>query len=397
MPLEKTQVLIVGAGPSGLIAAREAAQEGTKVLVLEEHAEIGQPCHCAGLLSLNGMKKLGLPVNESFVQNKFRGAIFFSPSGLSFKIERPMPVACAVDRVLLDKFLAHQAAKSGVEIRLRHRVHNVLLEETEVSVRSGENTFKAEIVIDAEGTSSMIVKTADLESLDFQSLLPGLQFDLIGVDVDPNYVEIHVGRKIAPGFFAWVIPLSEDSARVGLGCREANPRDLLNRFVEKRFEGQKYKCLAARSGMIVTSGPIKRTFGNRLLIVGDAAGQVKPTTGGGVVLGGICAAIAGKVAFEAVRCGRFEETFLSLYEKIWKEKLGREFKYMLLARKIFNALSDRAVDKIFEFIINESLQQIISKEGDMDFQSSIISELLRRKRIFKLLLPLLRLLRFYQM
>ena len=394
MALKETQVLIVGAGPSGLIAAREAARRGAKVLVLEEHAEIGRPCHCAGLLSLDGMRKIGLSVNESYVQNRFRGAIFFSPSGLSFTVERETPVACVVDRVLLDKFLAHQAVESGVEIELSRRVHDIRIGETEVLVRSGDRKFKAEIVIDAEGASSRIVKTTGLESLDSQSLTPGLQFDLIGVDVDPDYVEIHVGRRIAPGFFAWVIPLNDNSARVGLGCRGADPGELLSRFIEKRFEGKRYESLARRSGVIITSGPIKRTFSNRLLIVGDAAGQVKPTTGGGVILGGICASIAGRVASEAVKHGRFEEAFLRLYEELWKKELNREFRYMLWARRIFNALSDRAIDRIFELIIKEDLQQVISEEGDMDFQSSILSEMLRRRRIFKLLLPLLR---FYRL
>jgi len=392
MTSKETQALVVGAGPSGLIAAREAAQRGIRVLVLEEHAEIGRPCHCAGLLSLNGIEKLGIPVDGGFVQNKFRGALFFSPSGLSFTVERQRPVACVVDRVLFDRFLARQAVKSGAEIKLRCAARSVHFRENNVLVNSGKHVFRADIVIDAEGASSKIVKAAGLGSLDPTYLLSGLQLDLIGVDVDPDYVEIYVGRKIAPGFFAWVIPLGKDSARVGLGCKGAEAKEHLSRFVEKRFRGEKYECLATRSGVIVTSGPIKRTFSNRLLVVGDAAGQVKPTTGGGVILGGICAAIAGRVAAEAIMSGRFEEEFLSLYERLWREELGKEFRYMLWARRIFNALSDRAIDKIFELIIKEDLQRILSKESDMDFQSSVLSELLRRRRIFKLLLPFLRLI-----
>jgi len=393
MTPEERQVLIVGAGPSGLIAAREAAQRGVNVLVLEEHAEIGRPCHCAGLLSLDGVRKLGVPVDESFVQNKFRGALFFSPSGSSFKIERRRPVACVVDRVLFDRFLARQALECGVEIRLGCSVHDVLLKENEALVQSEKYRFKTGMVIDGEGVSSKIVKAAGLEPLDFTRLLPGLQFELIGVDVNPDYVEIHLGRKIAPEFFAWVIPLGEGSARVGLGCRGVNPREALNRFIEERFKGERYECLAARSGLIVASGPIKRTFGSRLLVVGDAAGQVKPTTGGGVILGGICASIAGRVAAEAVEDGRFEEAFLSRYERLWREELGKEFRYMLWARRIFNSLSDWTIDKLFELVIKENLQQVISEEGDMDFQSSVLSELLRQRRIFKLLLPFLRFIR----
>ena len=391
MSFEKTQVLIIGAGPSGLLAAREAARREVDVLVMEEHAEIGLPCHCAGLLSLNGLGKLDVPVDGPYVQNKVRGAVFFSPSGLSFKVERQRPVACAVDRVIFDRFLADQAVKLGAEIRLRHVIRDIRLEKDEALIELGNGGFKADVVIDAEGVSSRIVKAAGLEALDPSRLPSGMQFDLAGVNVDPDYVEIHVGRKIAPGFFAWVIPLGEDSVRVGLGCREANPRDLLNRFIERRFEGEKYEILTARSGRIVTSGPIKKTFSDHLLIVGDAAGQVKPTTGGGVILGGICGSIAGKVAAEAVKRGEPEEGFLRLYEESWRKELGKEFRYMLWARRIFDALSDRAIDKLFELIIKEDLHRIVSAEGDMDFQSNILSKLLRRRKIFKLLLPLLRL------
>ena len=391
MAIEETQVLIVGAGPSGLIAAREASQRGVNVLVLEEHAEIGLPCHCAGLLSLDGLRKIGVPIDESYVQNMMRGAIFYSPSGLSFTVERDRPVACAVNRILLDKFLARQAVKSGAVMKLGHTIRDISLREDEASVKSEKQKFKADIVIDAEGASSRIVKAAGLESLEQSFLLPGLQLDLIGVDVNPDYVEIYVGRRIAPGFFAWVIPLSEDSARVGLGCKNANAREILNRFIEKRFKEEKYEILSSRSGVIVTSGPIKRTFSNRLLIVGDAAGQTKPTTGGGVILGGICGAIAGRVAAEAVKRERFEERFLRLYEETWKKKFDREFKYMLWARRIFNALSDRAIDKIFELIIKEELYKVMSRKGDMDFQSNILSDLLRRRNLFKLLPSFLRL------
>ena len=392
MSFEERQILIIGAGPSGLIAAREAARRGVDVLVVEEDSEIGVPCHCAGLLSLRGLKRLNVSVDGSYVQNRVRGAFFYSPSGLSFKIERQNPVACVVDRSALDKYFASQAARSGAEIRLNSRVQDIRLEKGYVAAKSKKEVFKASIVIDAEGASSRIVRAAGLKPTNPSYLLPGFQLDLYGVDVDPNYVEVHVGSKVAPGFFAWVIPLSSNSVRVGLGCRKANPKELLQRFIERRFKGEEYEILMSRSGTIITSGPIERTFSNRLLIVGDAAGQVKPTTGGGVILGGLCGAIAGKVAAEAVNLGRFDEDFLRLYEESWRKKLGREFKYMLWARRILNALSDHMIDKGFELIIKEGFQEVISREGDMDFQSGIILELIRRRRILRMLLPLLRLL-----
>jgi len=392
MTSRETQVIVVGAGPSGLIAARETAQRGVSVTALEEHSEIGRPCHCAGLLSMDGMRRLKIPSDGFYVQNRVRGAVFFSPSGLSFRVERQKPVACIVDRVSLDKFLADRAVESGVEIKLGCAACDVRLDLNEALIKSSDGReFKADILIDAEGASSRILKSVGLKSLNSDRLISGLQLDLVGVDIDPDFVEIHVGRKIAPGFFAWVIPLGKDAARVGLGCREANPKKLLNRFLERRFKEKSYEVLNVRSGAIVTSGPIKKTFGERMLVVGDAAGHVKPTTGGGVIFGGICAEIAGRVAAEAVSRGIFNEEFLSLYERLWRKDLDKEFRNMLLARKILNRLPDKLIDRLFEVVIKEDLQQFLSREGSMDFQSGIISDLLRQKRIFRLLSPFLKL------
>ena len=389
MSLKSRQVIVVGAGPSGLLSAREASKRGAEVLVLEEHPEVGIPCHCAGLLSLNGLERLKIPTDYSYVQNMVRGAIFYSPSGLSLKVERDRPVACVVDRSLFDKFLASQAERAGAEIRLNSKVYDISMDDLGVHVSSKPDRFMAEILIDAEGISSRLVRAAGLEPLNSACLLPALQFDLGGVSVNPEYVEVHLGRQVAPGFFAWLIPLSRDSVRVGLGCKGANPRLLLNRFIQRRFKDEEYEILAVRSGTIVTSGPIKRTFADRLLIVGDAAGQVKPTTGGGVILGGICGMTAGNVAAEAVRLGRFNSDFLASYERNWRGMLGREFRYMLWARRMLNALSDRMIDKLFEFIKKEDLCRVISDLGDMDFQSGVISELIRHGRIFKMLTHLL--------
>ena len=389
MSFENRQVIVVGAGPSGLLSAREASKRGAEVLVLEEHPEVGIPCHCAGLLSLNGLERLKIPIDHSYVQNMVRGAIFYSPSGLSLKVERNRHVACVVNRSLFDKFLASQAERAGAEIRLNCKVHGIGVDGLGVHVCSKQDRFVAEVLIDAEGISSRLVKAAGLEPLNGAYLLPALQFDLSGVSVDPEYVEVHLGRCVAPGFFAWLIPLSSDSVRVGLGCKGANPRILLNRFIQRRFKDEEYEILATYSGAIVTSGPIRRTYGDRLLIVGDAAGQVKPTTGGGVILGGICGMTAGRVAAEAVRLGRFNSGFLASYERIWRGMLGREFRYMLWARRILNALSDRMIDKLFEFIKRENLCRVISELGDMDFQSRVLSELIHHGRIFKMLMHLL--------
>ncbi|MEM2110763.1 MAG: NAD(P)/FAD-dependent oxidoreductase [Candidatus Bathyarchaeia archaeon] len=386
---ENIEIIVVGGGPSGLIAARKAARKKTRVMVLEEDKSIGLPCHCAGLLSSKGLADIGVSPHEPFVQNKIKGARFFSPSRLSFTVERDETVAYVVDRSLFDQFLAQQAVKSGAQIKLSSKVQSIKLDKQRdawtINIEK-QGLLGAKMIVDAEGVSSRIVKSTGLKPLKLASILPALQFDLNNVNVDPDYVEIHTGSKIAPNFFAWVIPLGENSARAGLACKELNPRFQLEKFIKERFgEKNNMSQIGVRSGMIITSGPIEKTYSDNLLVVGDAAGQVKPTTGGGVILGGICASIAGDVAAEAVDKNNFKEIFLRKYEVLWKERLNKEFQMTSLARKVLNLLSDKAIDKLFKIIIEENLQDELSVDGNMDFQRNALLKLLKRKEVLKIL------------
>lgn len=379
-----TDIVVVGAGPAGIIAAREAAKRGAKVTVLEEHKEIGVPCHCAGLLSVKGLTDIGVPLNADFVQNKIKGARFHSPSGLSFTVERKEAVACVVERSKFDKFLARQATRAGAEIKLKSKAQRVSRYNKGIVVEGTWGSVNASVVIDAEGVGSRFVKAMGLTTLKSDCLLPALQFDLVDVGVDSKYVEIHVGRKIAPGFFAWVIPLDDNSARVGLACKGANTHKKLESFVKSRFS--KFDRVSVRSGCIVTCGSIPKTFDDNFLVVGDAAGHVKPITGGGVILGGICASIAGEVAAKAVKRGSFTSTFFGEYERLWKKRLGREFKVTCLAREVMNRLSDKTVDKIVRIVVEKNLQNEFSIKGDMDFQAGLLSALGKRRDILRILL-----------
>jgi len=341
-------------------------------------------------LSLKGLRDIGVSNLDPFVQNMVRGARFFSPSGLSFTVERDEAIACVVDRSLFDKSLARQATEAGARIKMNLKVRGLERVRGGVVVTGEQESARAKIVIDAEGASSRIVKSAGLKSLDPACILPGLQSDLGGVDIDPDFVEIYVARRVAPRFFAWVIPLSEDSVRVGLACKGPAPKGKLDRFIEGRFGHENdLERIAVRSGRVVTCGPIQKTFDDSLLVVGDAAGQVKPITGGGVILGGICASIAGEVAAEAVEEEDFSGAFLGRYESFWKEKLGQEFRMTLLARRTLNNLSDKAIDKVFKVIIKQDLPSLLSEEGDIDFQTGVLRKAFKRKEILRILPSLL--------
>jgi len=386
MVKDVTDIAVVGAGPAGLIAARDAAEEGAAVTVFEEHEEIGVPCHCAGLLSLKGLTEINVPSDESFVQNKVKGAHFFSPSKLSFTVEKDEPVACVVNRVNFDRFLAKQATQAGANLKLNSKVKNIKRLNGKIFLTCNFGTVKADIIVDAEGVASHLIKGIGLQPLPTRRLLPALQYDLKGVNLDVDYVEIHVGREVAPHFFAWVIPLDENSARVGLACEGDSPHEKLERFIEKRFKGDNLTHIYTRSGLVITCGPVPRSFDDNFIAVGDVAGQVKPTTGGGVIWGGVCAMIAGRVAAEAVEARDPAQSFLRNYEILWRKRLDKEVKLTLLARKIADRLSDKTVDKIFEAIARSNLQEEVSLEGDIDFQAGAILKVAGKKEVLKILL-----------
>ncbi len=383
--VEETDVLVVGAGPAGLIAGMEAARRGVGVLILEEHEEVGVPCHCAGLLSVRGLKRLGIEPNEAFIQNEVSGAIFHSPSDITLKIRGRGKMAYVVDRVAFDKALARQAVDSGAELRLGFRAESFLTEGGVISgvVGGGGHVVRAKVVIDAEGSRCRLLRKANLERPSPDGLLPATQIEVSEVKVDRDLVEVFIGRDVAPMFFLWVIPTGANSARVGLASKDGRGYAFLQKFVESKLG--EHRTTAVRAGYVITGGPSSRTCDDGLIVVGDAAGQTKPTTGGGVITGGMCARIAGEVAAEAVLKDNSSVGFLRRYEDLWRSRLGGEFSSMLLARKILNRLSDDAVDGIFEAIIKGGVQRVIEEEGDMDFQSGILKRLARQPPILRML------------
>jgi len=369
----EVEVAVIDGGPSGLITAREAANRGAHVLVLEEHDEIGLPVECAGLLSLGGLRAIGLKPDGRFVLNLLRRATFYSPSGIALVVEAPDPVACVVDRHELDARLAELAEGRGADIALGRLVKKISIGRDRVELRGDWGSLKAELAVVAEGFRSRLVRQVGLRTIDWRRVLPASQVEVPARDLDEEGVEVHLGSHIAPGFFAWVIPLGDGRARVGLACRGVDPRRTLRIFLRRRLGLRGIE--PPYSGSVLTCGPVPKTYSERVLVVGDAAGQVKPTTGGGVILGGLCAKIAGKVAAEALREGDASAAFLRKYEQGWRELLGREFSLMLKLRKLLDALPDKAMDMAFRMASELDIAGEISARADMDLQSSVISGL----------------------
>lgn len=375
----KVGVVVVGGGPSGLIAAAEAARHGIDVLVLEEHREIGVPDHCAGLISLGGLKALG--VSESCVKNYVKGARVFSPSGLMMEVSRERAQAAVVNRVRVDKELAMRAERKGVEVRTERRVRELGVGKKHVKVRCKEEEHEAELVIIAEGAPSAITRSLGIKP---SLTLPAHQCEL-EVDMGREDVEIYFGNCWSPGFFTWCIPLGDGLARLGLACRLSNPRELLRRVASKHPIISRRilrRPLREMAGMVTVGGPLRGHAFGRLIIIGDAGGFAKPTTGGGLVYGGLTAKLAGGAVGRALLLN--DVNYLSLFERGWREKLGVQFRCMRFLANYIQSLTDRELDQLFLTLKKLGIDDDLRLFGDMDLQGDTLRKLVTKAKNIEL-------------
>jgi len=371
---KKMDIIVVGGGPCGSYAAYTAARHGAEVTVCEEHTEVGTPKHCAGHLNISSLKRLGIQLPQDVIENTIKGAAFISPSGKQFVLRCRNPVTYVVNRELFDKHLAELAIQSGANYRFKSRVKSLVLDSGSVKgVALQKEKLKAKIVIDAEGCSSKFLKQIGLKGLKSGMVARGIQAEVDGFEgVEKEMVEVYFGRNVAPGFFAWIIPRKDGTAKVGLATRTGNPQDYLRRFMEKHPVAseklKKSRPTYTSVHPIPMEGPLPRTVSDGFLAVGDAASQVKPTTGGGVIFGLTCAQIAGEVACEAVDVQDFSETFLSSYQSRWKRVAGFELNTMLRMRKMLDSLSDHRLDNVIGLCSRLGVDNVLEKAGDLDFQ-----------------------------
>ena len=381
---DANQIIVVGAGVAGSHAALEASKNGSKVLLLEEHPQVGVPSHCSGVVSLNGLSMLGIEPQSSFSQRMIQGAVFHPPKGEPLRIRTKKPVALIINRAKFDQYVAKNAVAGGVELHTKTRVskfERYSNGKVGVAIQEGPG-FKGDIVIDASGAGSRLPEQAGLQTPDWTQLLPGLQYELADTAKQDDMVELFFGSHRAPGFFAWSIPTSDHNARVGLASRKGNVKKLLDDLVRENWP--KSSLEGTKSGSVLVSGPIDKCWSENFLVVGDAASQVKQTTGGGIVIGGYSGILAGRAAASAAREPReMRWRILMQYDRDWREKFGSDLRRMGIAHKLFASLSDETLNKLFEGV-REFLPEV-EEAADMDLQGEIISRMLRKKKFVALL------------
>lgn len=278
------------------------------------------------------------------------------------------------------------AQKENVKLFTKSKVVALKMGERKtlkVNHEKKEFSFNTRVIIDAEGARGKFVRQAGLTPIS-EGIIPGVQIEASNVQCNLDQVEMFFGNKVAPGFFAWIIPTGENTARIGIGAHRHALRYLKEFIKNHPIASQRLADavpIKQFGGRMILSGPIPKTYTDGFIVVGDAAGQVKPTTCGGVVMGGICAQIAGDVAAEAVIEGNVGSGKLEVYQKRWRKLLSREFRLMLLARRLLNRMSDRNLDNLFKTIIKNNFPKDIEEVGDMDFESGVIKKIISKPKL----------------
>jgi geranylgeranyl reductase family protein len=377
----RIDVAVIGGGPAGLIAARELATKGVKVRVFEEHPNIGKPNHCAGIISIEGLQRIGVEPENEFLVQEIIGGTAFSPNSTGIRIVGTRPRAYVVDRVLFDRYLANQAKNAGAEIEKNFRVTNFIQDKEHVTGILGKRKVEAKIVINAEGASGTLAKKLGFNRSK-DGVLTGINANVSNVQVEPKMVEIWLSDALTKGFFAWVLPIGEDYVRCGLATTHGDALNFLQKFVKKRFGLEEFETQVRWP--VLTNGPLEKTYDGGILLVGDVAGHVKPTTGGGIILGGMCAIIAAETAVRAIEEENYSAEFLCKYDQKWRKVLNEDFSSMLKIRRFLNNIHDSRMNRIFSSVKSANLESTLEKlvdEGDMDLQSSVIRRVLTHPRM----------------
>jgi digeranylgeranylglycerophospholipid reductase len=354
---EPVDVLIVGGGPGGLFMAARLAGRGVRTVVCEEHARVGDPVHCTGVLSSDSFERFDLPLGATL--NHLTDVRFVSPGGIPVDYTTSSPIATVIDRPAFDRALAARAVAAGAEVRSGTRV--TALDANAAGVRAtiaGGEVVQARLAVLACGAQYAFQRRFGFGLP--RTYLHTAQRELPAA-VMPS-VELHFGRHVAPGGFAWTVPVVRPEGlhvRIGvMAARDAGGcyRRMLERVGDRW--GVSDRNLPPRL-KILPLGAIGRTYGDRLLAVGDAAGLVKPTTGGGIHYSIVSASIAADVARDALASDRLSAASLATYERRWRAELEDEFDAQQALRDVATGLSDRAIDSFFELAHTDGIMPIV--------------------------------------
>jgi geranylgeranyl reductase family protein len=375
--------IVVGGGPAGLYAALKLARTGFSVSVLEEHQGAGEPVHCTGVLAREAFAEFGL--STASILNELSTVRFYGPSGDPIEYSTPSVEAVVVDRVQFDQSLARKAVGAGVRMLSGQRVTSVDVEPDGVRVTAGSHVARGRVCVLACGASYALQRRLGLG-------IPRLLLHSAQVELPAGRlgdVEVHFGHHTAPQGFAWAVPVQRDRpyVRIGVMCDGGAARhfsDIVAGLAPRWGIGP--SDLRQPRQKILPLGPIERTYGDRVVALGDAAGLVKPTTGGGIYYSLLSAGLAAETLAEALPRNELSAASLSVYERRWRKRLGAELRWQLLLRRIAHRLNDEDIDALFELARTDGIMPLVRRTAAFNHHREFITALFRHPPARRLLL-----------
>jgi len=378
-------VIIVGAGPAGSYIAYELSSSGHAVAVFEEKSAPGLNACCTGIISTECFQSLDLGTDK--ILTEVNSAKFFSPSGRCLRFQTENVQAYIVNRLLLDKALASKAQSQGAQYYFSSPVIDIIPGRDSIQAETlcsgAREIFSARAVILANGFRPKLPWKLGLGRI--KNFLVGAQAEIEAKNVDE--LEVYFGREIAPGLFAWLVPTSTNKAYVGL-LATSQAKLYLQRFLNNLFRQDRITSREVEiEQKAIPVGTLTHSYGDRVLAIGDAAGQVKPITGGGIYFGHLGAKIAAEVLDDALSSDNLTAGQLSRYQKQCKAKMGKEISRGYWARWAYAKLSDRQIEGIFNVLDSRGMAEALlnSNNFSFDWHSRLILAVLRRSSGYPLL------------
>lgn len=354
-------VAIVGCGPVGAFCAKTLADKGFRVIVFEEHEDIGLPKHCSGLIHPR-IEDIADMSFEDAVENEIRGAhIFHGDEEISLHADSCKSLV--LDRSVVDRMLAESAEAAGADVRRGEGARTFERRADGILV----NDVKCRILLGADGIRSRVAGSFGLSEK--AEIIRGIQCNARFKASERDSVQVYFGGDVAPGFFGWVIPTTEDECRIGLGVNAGSASAYLKKLLQ-RLGAEPYETF----GGGIPIGLRRKSYSERVMLIGDAAMQVKPISGGGVNIGLRCARICADVAERALENDATDERSLSVYQDLWKKEFGREIRFGMAARRFIYSLDDEKISRILS-APDEALLSKIAMYGDIDHPSRIVEPL----------------------
>ena len=380
---ELYDAIVVGAGPAGSYFAYRLAKLGHRVIVFERQPKVGDSVCCTGIVGKECFDRFPIAFNAILAEAS--SARLFSPSGKLLNLHKETVQAYIVDRAAFDNALAQRAQEAGADYLLSAKVDDIAIVDRCVRARVEHNgtmiKFDSKVAAICNGLGGPLPKALGLGKIG--DSVAGAQAEVSANGVDE--VEVYFGQSIAPGFFAWLVPSSAGKALVGLLTRR-NPGSYLKKLLTMLHAQGK---IASDEVEFTYGGiplkPLRKTYGERLVVIGDAAGHVKPTTGGGIYYGLLCADMAADTIHEALCSDDLSAKRLARYEQRWKEILARELQIGYWGRKLYENLSDSQIERIFDLILSNNIHEELLQSPDFsfDWHGSFILRALKHKALGK--------------